>query len=49
VARQLVVMHIDGLGADSLEQALRDGDMPFVQHLIDVEGYEVHRYRCGVP
>src|ERR1700704_586629 len=49
VGRHLVVMHIDGLGADSLEQALRDGDMPFVQHLIDAEGYEIHRYRCGVP
>src|SRR5439155_4370270 len=23
--------------------------MPFVQHLIDAEGYELHRYRCGVP
>ncbi len=49
MARHLVVMHIDGLGADSLEQALRDGDMPFVQHLIDAEGYEVSRYRCGLP
>jgi hypothetical protein len=42
-------MHIDGLGADSLEEALREGDMPFTQHLIDDEGYAVHRYRCGVP
>jgi hypothetical protein len=43
------VLHIDGLGADSLEKALRDGQMPFTQHLIDSEGYVVHRYRCGVP
>jgi len=49
VARHLVVMHIDGLGADSLEEALREGDMPFTKHLIDDEGYAVHRYRCGVP
>jgi len=49
MSRHLVVMHIDGLGADSLEEALRDGDMPFTQHLIDAEGYAVHRYRCGVP
>ena len=42
-------MHIDGLGADSLEEALREGDMPFTQHLINDEGYAVHRYRCGVP
>lgn len=49
MGRGLVVLHVDGLGADSLEQALRDGDMPFTQHLIDTEGYAVHRYRCGVP
>jgi hypothetical protein len=42
-------MHVDGLGADSLEEALRVGDMPFTQHLIDAEGYAVHRYRCGLP
>lgn len=45
----LVVIHIDGLGADSLEQALREGDMPFAKSLIDAEGYQVHRYRCGIP
>src|SRR3989442_15889207 len=45
----LMVLHIDGLGADSLEKALRAGLMPFTQHLIDAEGYEIHRYRCGLP
>jgi hypothetical protein len=49
MGRHLVVMHIDGLGADSLAEALRDGQMPFTQHLIDAEGYAIHRYRCGVP
>jgi hypothetical protein len=49
LGRGLVVLHIDGLGADSLEQALRDGDMPFTQRLIDHDGYAVQRYRCGVP
>jgi Type I phosphodiesterase / nucleotide pyrophosphatase len=49
VGRGLVVLHVDGLGADSLEQALRDGDMPFTRSLIETEGYAVHRYRCGVP
>jgi hypothetical protein len=47
--RGLVIMHVDGLGADSLEQALREGDMPFTRGLIANEGYEVHRYRCGIP
>jgi hypothetical protein len=49
MGRRLVVIHIDGLGADSLEQALREGAMPFTRHLIEAEGYEVQRYRCGVP
>jgi hypothetical protein len=49
VGRGLVVVHVDGLGADSLEEALRDGDMPFTQRLINAEGYTIHRYRCGVP
>jgi hypothetical protein len=48
-ARKLVVLHVDGLGADVLEHALRDGRLPFVQHLIQTEGYQMHRYRCGVP
>ena len=49
MGRKLVVLHIDGLGADSLEEALQAGHMPHTRHLMDVEGYEVHRYRCGVP
>jgi predicted AlkP superfamily pyrophosphatase or phosphodiesterase len=45
----LVVVHVDGLGADSLEQALREGKMPFIKSLMEEEGYELHRYRCGIP
>src|SRR6267143_235882 len=45
----LVVLHVDGLGADSLEEALREGLMPFTKHLMDHEGSTIHRYRCGVP
>jgi Type I phosphodiesterase / nucleotide pyrophosphatase len=48
-SKKLVVLHIDGLGADTLERALRDGKMPNLQKLIDDEGYEIHRYRCGLP
>lgn len=47
--RGLVIVHVDGLGADSLEQALREGDMPFVKSLMANEGYQLHRYRCGIP
>jgi hypothetical protein len=49
VGRGLVVLHIDGLGADSFEEALREGDMPFTRRLIDQESYAIHRYRVGVP
>jgi hypothetical protein len=45
----LVIVHVDGLGADSLEQALREGDMPFIKSLMESEGYQLHRYRCGIP
>jgi hypothetical protein len=44
-----VVVHIDGLGADSLEHAFDDGDMPFTKSLMASEGYSIHRYRCGIP
>jgi hypothetical protein len=32
-----------------LERAVQSGDMPHVQRLLEGEGYELHRYRCGVP
>jgi hypothetical protein len=45
----LVILHIDGLGYHYLKKALCEGRMPFVQSLISDEGYEVLRYRCGIP
>src|SRR6267378_4149471 len=47
--RGLVLVHVDGLGADSLEEALREGDMPFTKSLMEIEDYMLHRYRCGIP
>lgn len=47
--KKLVILHIDGLSASMLAGAVRDGEMPFVRHLIDVEGYTIQNYRCGVP
>lgn len=46
---KLVILHVDGLSANSLEQAVKDGRMPFVRHLMEEEGYELLPYRCGVP
>lgn len=45
----LVVIHLDGLSHRRLGLALERGHMPFVQSLIDTEGYESLPYRCGVP
>ena len=49
MSRRLVILHIDGLSAAELERALTRGDMPHTRRLIDGEGYQIHRYRCGVP
>ncbi len=46
---KLVILHVDGLSADMLERAVGNGRMPFVRRLMEVEGYEVLRYRCGIP
>lgn len=47
--KSLVILHIDGLGAGIFSRALDDGRMPFTQQLMEREGYEVHRYHCGLP
>jgi hypothetical protein len=49
LSRKLVIVHVDGLGADALEAALSRGAMPFLRRFIADEGYELHRYRCGLP
>jgi len=47
--QKLVILHIDGLSADTLEDALDRGFMPFTREFLEREGYEVHRYHCGLP
>ena len=47
--KKLVILHIDGLGAAMLQRAVKAGRMPHVQRLLEGDGYELHRYRCGVP
>jgi Type I phosphodiesterase / nucleotide pyrophosphatase len=49
MGKGLVILHIDGLSAHTLERALATGRMPHTRSLIESEGYEVHRYRCGIP
>lgn len=45
----LVIVHIDGLGYDYLVEAIKQGRMPFVSELLEKEGYEILRYRSGLP
>ncbi len=45
----LVIVHIDGLGYDYLVEAIKQGRMPFVSGLLEKEGYEILRYRSGLP
>jgi Type I phosphodiesterase / nucleotide pyrophosphatase len=49
LSRKLAILHIDGVSADALVRALRAGRMPHLRRLIEAEGYEILRYRCGLP
>lgn len=45
----LVLIQIDGLAQGELEQALRRGEMPFMQRLLRREHYQLHPMYAGVP
>lgn len=45
----LVLIQIDGLAQGELEQALRRGEMPFTQRLMQREHYRLHPMYAGVP
>ncbi|MEZ5064754.1 MAG: endonuclease/exonuclease/phosphatase family protein [bacterium] len=45
----LVLIQVDGLGEAVLRRALAEGKMPFLRHLVEDEGYGVHRLYSGVP
>ena len=45
----LVLIQVDGLGEAVLERALAEGKMPFLQHLLQDEGYGAHRLYSGLP
>lgn len=47
--RGLVVLHIDGLGHDTLRRAVDQDRMPEVARLLREEGYSLQGYRCGLP
>ena len=45
----LVIIHVDGLAYRHFQAALAEGRMPFIQQLIEREGYVAAPWRCGVP
>ncbi|GEM_PF-2437046 len=45
----LVILHIDGLSFEQFKKGLDQGYMPYTKKLMESEGYEVLRYRCGLP
>lgn len=44
----LVLIQVDGLGEGVLRRALADGQMPFLRHLIDDEGYGIRPFYSGM-
>ena len=45
----LVILQIDGLSRTQLEAALKRGKLPFLNKLIEREGYQIHTHFPGVP
>jgi endonuclease/exonuclease/phosphatase family metal-dependent hydrolase len=47
--RGLVMIQIDGLRHDLLKDAIDNGNMPFLRHLVEDERYQLHDLYSGVP
>ena len=47
--RGFVGIQIDALAFQDLEQALERGHMPFLQRLIEQDGWDLRRYPAGLP
>ncbi len=47
--RGLVMIQIDGLAHSHFRQAMEKGYMPFLQHLMRSEGYQLHHHYPGLP
>lgn len=45
----LVLIQVDGLGEDVLRKSLAEGRMPFLQHLVEDEGYALRPLYSGMP
>jgi Type I phosphodiesterase / nucleotide pyrophosphatase len=46
--RPLLILHLDGVGHDTLKQAIADRVMPFAGSLLE-NGYRATPYMCGLP
>ncbi len=47
--KKVIILHIDGLGFDDAQRAIKEGHMPFLKKLLTEEEYEILRYRSGIP
>jgi endonuclease/exonuclease/phosphatase family metal-dependent hydrolase len=45
----LVLIQLDGLGERALRRALDEGQMPFLEHLLEREGHELRPVYTGLP
>ncbi len=45
----LVLIQLDGLGERALRRALDEGQMPFLEHLLEREGHELRSVYTGLP
>ncbi len=47
--RGFIILEIDGLAYDYLQQAMREGHMPYLRRLILDRKLRLARWRCGLP
>lgn len=45
----LLMIQIDGLGFQQFQRALKEGKLPFLNRLIQEQGYTVHSFYSGLP
>lgn len=45
----LLIIQIDGLAYTQLQRALSNGNMPFLQSLLEREHYQLHHLYSGLP
>lgn len=47
--RGLILLQIDGLSHRALKEAFKEGSAPNIKSLIDLKGYALSPFQCGIP